>query len=179
MEPLFPREAPMTIARDRLAAFGAGLLFAVLQFGFFFFVQAEVSATVVSYFAVTAAWLVGLVAGLWIASDRLLKVAPFAALTAFYAVWLLTHLLTFSAAAIPAVALFVAIGGAYAGVFFQQMAARAPDVRRVLLDENNGFTVGIVIAVAGFAAFGFVFFAVMPPLLVGGLVALRLRTAAL
>ena len=163
----------MTIARARIAAFGAGLLFAVLQFGFFFFVQAEVSATSLSYFAVTAAWLSGLLGGLWIASDRLLRIAPFAALGAFYAVWLLTNLLTFSAAAIPAVALFVAVGGAYAGIFFQQMASRAPDVRLVLLDENNGFVAGILMSVAGFAAFGFIFFAVAPPLIVAGLTALR------
>ncbi|MBI3072733.1 MAG: hypothetical protein HYY84_11515 [Deltaproteobacteria bacterium] len=168
----------MTFARNRVAAFGAGILFAVLQFGFFFFVQAEVSATVVSYFSVTAAWLVGLIAGLWIANDRLLKLAPFAALAAFYAVWLLTHLLTFSAAAIPVIALFVAAGGAYAGVFFQQMATRAPDVRLVLLDENNGFVIGIVVALAGFATFGFFFFAVAPPVIAAGLVALRPRAVA-
>lgn len=168
----------MTFARARVAAFGAGLLFALLQFGFFFFVQAEVSATVLSYFAVTAAWLVGLVAGLWIANDRLLKIAPVAALAAFYAVWLLTNLLAFTAAVLPIVALFVAVAGAYAGIFFQQAAARAPDVRLVLLDENNGFIVGIVAAVLGFAALGFIFFAVAPPLAAALLIALRPRTAA-
>mgnify|MGYP000417387111 CR=1 FL=1 len=120
-------------------------------------------ATVQSFFALTATWLLGGIVGArWAGHARDPGSLPRDAAGAEHAGWvprllpaalllgvgarLLGAALTFSPAAAGAALLAGAVAGAYAGAFIATRAASWPAVSRLLLTENNGFVLGYATA---------------------------------
>ncbi len=120
-------------------------------------------ATVQSFFALTATWLLGGVVGArWAGRGELVPGSPPLAASAERAGWarrllpaalglgvgarLLGAALPFSPVAAGAVLVAGAVAGAYAGVFIATRATSWPEVSRLLLTENNGFVLGYAAA---------------------------------
>lgn len=148
---------------QRVEAAVTGLWLALWQVALAATLLRTAGATVQSFFALTATWLLGGVVGArWAGRGALPGSSPLdagwaersrwarrllpAALLLGVAARLLGAALTLSPAAAGAALLAGAVAGAYAGVFIATRAASWPEVSRLLLTENNGFVLGYAAA---------------------------------
>lgn len=137
--------------RLRLAALSiaAGLHFALLQSAYFLLLEAHFSSRALSYFVTLLFWLLGLLLGLRLSGRRGFGVLCAAGLIAYYAVFLLLRQIPFHAAIYPAAALGSIVSGASPGLFFRFIAQRYHPLRSPLFHENNGFILGLLVALRG------------------------------
>lgn len=147
----------------RVEAAATGLWLAQWQVALAVTLLRTAGATVQSFFALTAAWLLGGVCGArWlnrgstgeprrssaggaVDSDGAGRLLPMALLLGV-AARLLGAAAPFSPAAAGVCLGAGAAAGAYAGVFIASRAASWPEVSRLLLTENNGFVLGYATA---------------------------------
>lgn len=154
-EPSYDR-APAEPSKLRLGAlsFAAGLHFAVVQTAYFLLLEARLSSRASSYFIALLFWLVGLLLGLLLGEDRGFGVALAAGLAGYHA----AHRLAIGAPFHPALYAVVALGsilsGAASGLFFRFVARRYRPIRSPLFHENNGFVLGLAVALRGATHFG-------------------------
>lgn len=127
----------------RLYALSVGFWLAGLQVTLFLALQARCTATMPSFLAVTAGWLVGSLAGLWLARPRLGLALGILAPLALRA-WLESA--PYRPELLPAYTLLVALSALYAGQFFraERHAFRRP--AQLFFWENNGFLLGLAVA---------------------------------
>lgn len=148
---------------QRVEAAVTGLWLALWQVALAATLLRTAGATVQSFFALTATWLLGGIVGArWAGRARgpgslplnaagaecaggLPRLLP-AALLLGVGARLLGAALTFSPAAAGAALLAGAVAGAYAGAFIASRAASWPAVAQLLLTENNGFVLGYAAA---------------------------------
>lgn len=132
-----------------------GLLLGLMQTGLFFQLSFTLSSSYGTFLLVTLSWLVGGVIGAYALARLSYPIAHFLilALVAYFACGLLIQIAPFNSALWPVYAGLVILSGLYPGVFFARMAAiyRARDV---LLRENNGFIMGLVIGTLLFMLMG-------------------------
>lgn len=132
-----------------LLASAVGLWLALLQFAFFFLLEVRLTSRAISFFVALFFWLVGFLAGLNLPSRRVFPRLAGLAPLAYYVAFLLLHLFPHQLSILPVVGACIAISGALAGSFFPYAAEQMPEVRRLLLHENNGFVVGILLSLLG------------------------------
>jgi hypothetical protein len=143
-------------ANGRLGAFcfAAGLHFAVVQTAYFLLLEARLSSRASSYFLALLFWLVGLFLGLRLGDGRrFAKMLP-ASLCAYQATHGLATWMPFHPALYVAVALASVVSGASSGLFFRFITRRWTPVRSPLFHENNGFVLGLLVALQGATRFG-------------------------
>jgi hypothetical protein len=143
-------------ARLRLGAlsFAAGLHFAIVQTAYFLLLEARLSSRASSYFLVLLFWLAGLFFGLCLGRGRGFGGALAAGLFAYHAAHKLAAWAPFHPALYVAVALGSIVSGASSGIFFRFIARRYAPIRSPLFHENNGFVLGLLIALRGATHFG-------------------------
>jgi hypothetical protein len=154
-------------------SFAAGLHFAVVQTSYFLLLEARLSSRASSYFLALLLWLAGLFVGLRLGSGRRFGEALAASLVAYHAAHRLASWAPFHWALYVAVGLGSIVSGASSGIFFRFIARRYPPVRSPLFHENNGFVLGLLIALRGATHFGGSLLA-CGPVITAGLVALLL-----
>ncbi|MBX3200820.1 MAG: hypothetical protein KF850_42490 [Labilithrix sp.] len=149
----------MAERRAKLTASVTGLHFAALQVGAFLSVESVSSSAWATYAALSAAWLGGTLAGLWLT----LPAGPtvLAGVVAFEGLVAYTRLAPWSRGLFAFAAAAAAIGGLWAGAFFTR-AARRRATDGVFLHENNGFLVGLVATPVTFAFGGRTALAALP-----------------
>jgi hypothetical protein len=143
-------------AKRRLGAlcFAAGLHFALVQTAYFLLLEVHLSSRASSYFLALLFWLVGLFLGLRLGGGRgFARMLP-ASLFAYQATHCLATWTPFHPALYVAAALASVVSGASSGLFFRFVARRWAPVRSPLFHENNGFVLGLLIALRGATHFG-------------------------
>lgn len=130
-----------------------GLHLGLLQFGHLMALQRGISAAALTYALVLGAWLAGSLAGLWLGHlGRALVALGLVAHLAAHA-WLLGHDFVELATLwflLPAVAAGALAGGSW----FARLLPDEPRTGRFLAAENDGFLLGMLVAVVGFGFLG-------------------------
>jgi hypothetical protein len=135
-------------------SFVSGVHFAVTQTSYFLVLEAFVSSQALSYFIALFFWLVGLLVGLNVGRRRLFVPLLAIGTAAYYAAWWCATAMPFASIAYVVVAGCSALSGLLPGHFFRFAGARIRPVRRVLFHENNGFLLGLFLALVGAVRFG-------------------------
>ncbi len=154
-------------------SFACGVHFALLQFSYFFLVEAYLSSQYLSYFVTLFFWLCGFLAGLWVAREGWFSKLLILGVLAYYAAWTLTRCIPFHPLLYPSAAVCSIVSGLLPGHFFPFMARRFTPVRSLLFHENNGFILGILVSLKASIYCGSWFLAYAP--LLGGMAVLLLR----
>jgi hypothetical protein len=143
-------------ARLRFGAlsFAAGLHFAVVQTAYFLLLEARLSSRASSYFLAVLFWLSGLLLGVLLGGGRGLGAPLAAGLLAYHAAHRLAAWAPFHPALYVATGLGAIVSGASSGVFFRFIARRYAPIRSPLFHENNGFVLGLFVALRGATHFG-------------------------
>lgn len=131
-----------------------GFLLGLEQMGLLFALQGQLSSSVVTYFAVTLAWLIGIVVGLALPVSWPLAGLLVAGLVAYYTILFLVNGVPFDLRWLPVYGLLTICTGAFAGSFFRQLDRAVRNPRRLFFVENNGFVLGLIVAVVGLMWFG-------------------------
>lgn len=144
------------MSRLRLGAicFAAGLHFAVVQTAYFLLLEVRLSSRASSYFLALLFWLVGLLLGLRVGQGRSFGGALAAGLAGYHAAHRLALWAPFHPALYAVAALGSILSGAASGLFFRFIARRYQPIRSPLFHENNGFVLGLALALRGATHFG-------------------------
>lgn len=132
-----------------LLAFVTGLWLALLQFSHFFLLEVWLTSRATTYFAALFFWLAGFLAGLQFNGRKMFPLLVVAGAAGYYVSLGVFTLWPFKLAMLPVAGLCIAAGGAAAGAFFPFAAGRFAGVKWLLFHENNGFVVGIIVALLG------------------------------
>jgi hypothetical protein len=138
----------MSWIRTSMTAFCflCGLYFAILQFSYFFLMEAYLSSQYLSYFISLFFWLCGFLTGLLFARARWFGPLLVTGTLAYYLAWTLTRIIPFHPQLYIAAAACSIVSGLGPGCFFPAMAERFPSIKGLLFHENNGFFGGILVA---------------------------------
>lgn len=136
-----------------------GALFAILQFSYYLQMEWLMSSTWITYSTVVVAWLIGAIVGLGYALENGWFGAIMLAVNilAFYSMRLGLYLRPFDNRLLPIYAIMIAISGAYVGLFMRANFKTMVGARELLLHENNGFILGLLISFLGFFLKGDIF----------------------
>ena len=134
------------------SAFWVGLHLGPLQAGYLLSLSRALSAAHTTYALVLTAWLVGAAAGLWWAVSG--RVALVLGLAAYLAVQGLLVSQDFVAVSILWFAPAIAASGLWSGRFFAVAIGGLAAPGRVFAAETDGFLIGTVCAVVGYAFLG-------------------------
>ena len=144
------RRGVLASVLDVLLPFTAGIHFALLQTGYFLLLEAHLSSQSLSYFVALFFWLTGLLLGLRLGDDRWFGPLLGAGILGYYLTFALTRWIPFHPALYPTAALSSVLSGLLPGFFFRFAARRWPaNVARPLFHENNGFILGLFLALRG------------------------------
>lgn len=132
----------------------AGLYLALIQTCHFLLLEAHLSARSLSYFVTLFFWFLGFLLGLQLRGGRWFGGLLGAGVAGYYATWLLARWIPFHTALYPAAALSSAVSAILAGHFFRVVGERCRPVRRALFHENNGFVLGLLVALKGVVHLG-------------------------
>ena len=154
-----PRGAASRGARTDRTLFAAvsflcGLHFAVLQFSYFFLMEAYLSSQYLSYFISLFFWLCGFLVGLFFPRRGWLPKLLLLGTGAYYGAWALARIAPFHPMLYPSAAICSVVSGMGPGYFFPFMARRLRPIRSPLFHENNGFILGILVSLRGSIYFG-------------------------
>lgn len=141
--------ASVHAAGDVALVFATGVWLALLQFAYFFLLEVRLSSRAESFFAALFCWLVGFLVGLNVRSPRAFPVLIVAAPLGYYVAYAVMAARPYDWSVLPVVAACIALGGALAGAFFPHASERFARVKPLLLHENNGYLVGLVLALLG------------------------------
>lgn len=139
-----------------------GLYFALLQFSYFFLMEAFLSSQYLSYFVTLLFWLTGFLLGLNFERKGWFSKFLFLGLAAYYGAWLLTRWIPFHTALYPLAALCAVTSGLLPGYFFPTLSSQFTSVKLLFFHENNGFILGILISLKAAIHFGSWFLAYSP-----------------
>ncbi len=148
-----------------------GFLLGIQQMDIFFLLQGSVSSSVLTYLAVTLAWMAGIAIGLFLPDRPPLAVLLVVGLAAYYAVLVLSQINAYDLRWLPVYGILTATAGAFAGRFFREINTLTQDSRRLFLIENNGFILGLIASVIGLMLYG-VRSAIFAPAVVGAVLVL-------
>ena len=147
------RIEPKTGGRAALS-FVSGLHFALLQASWYLLLEAHLSSQSLSYFICLFFWLCGLLLGLNLRGDRWFVGLLGAGVASYYVAWSLARWAPFHSSLYPVAAIGSVVSGLLPGFFFRFIARRYRPIRRPLLHENNGFILGLLVALRGATHFG-------------------------
>ncbi|MBF0370947.1 MAG: hypothetical protein HQL52_15975 [Magnetococcales bacterium] len=138
----------------RTYGFLTGLHFALLQFGYLYVLQINITSTYLTYGLVVLLWMVGSLVGLWWWGKSRALESLLVGLGAYYGVGLLAFMNPFSTAILPLAGVGVALSGFWAGGFFPFMQGSGLGMDGVFFHENNGFLLGIGLCFVGVTLIG-------------------------
>ncbi|MBI5245469.1 MAG: hypothetical protein HY922_17530 [Elusimicrobia bacterium] len=141
----------------RLYLFVGGFFFATLQFSYYLSLEWRLSSAWTTYALLTLGWMAGILAGLRLSRGIKDEALLALNLAGYGLVWLLASRCPFDDRLLPVYALCVLSSGAYAGFFFRSNYDRLKDARALLLHENNGFVLGLLVGFLGFYLCGWRF----------------------
>jgi len=153
------------LARPPVACFVLGVHLAVLQFSFLFLLEAYVSSRAHSYFICLFFWLLGFQLGLMLKKENLMPRLLLAGLALYELAYVVGHLYPYNDLVFPLYALCIFGAAIQAGYFFPWAAEILKATDTVLIQENNGYLVGLVFSLITVLFYGDVLTAVAPPLL--------------
>ncbi len=130
-------------------AFVTGLWLALLQFSHFFLLELWLTSRATTFFVALFFWLLGFLAGLQAEKRWMFPLLVVVAAAGYYASMGLLTLWPFKLAMLPVAGLCIAAGGAAAGAYFPFATGQFTRVKWLLFHENNGFVLGIVMALLG------------------------------
>jgi hypothetical protein len=99
-------------------------------------------------------WLTGLLLGLALRRARRFGPLLAAGVGSYYLTWALTRWIPFHVALYPAAAACSVVSGLLPGCFFRRIGQSYAPIRRPLFHENNGFVLGLLVALKGAVHFG-------------------------
>lgn len=149
-----------------------GLFFAVLQYSYFLALESGVSATMTIYMTVVFSWLAGTWVGLRLGSPVLRPYHTLLSLAAYLGTLLCVRQFPFDQRVLPFCAAGVSVSGFMVGIFFRSYARHFRQAKALFFSENNGFILGLMVALWGFLEFGKTFLVAVPLVLSTGLLLL-------
>ncbi len=126
-------------------AFALGLFFSVLQFSYFFLLEAYVSSRAVSFFFALFFWLCGFLIGLNQRRIKSLAVLVVLSVVCYYLASILVQQYPYTYSMFAVVGVALLLSGIAPGYYFPWAKRRFTRVKSLFLHENNGFILGIVI----------------------------------
>jgi hypothetical protein len=124
--------------------FATGVYLALLQFSYYFLVEAFLSSRAVSYFIALFFWLCGFLIGLNLKKSNLLLPLLALSLASYYCSFFLVQWIPFNNTLFYILGVLIALSSSLAGYFFA--ASSDGKVKTLLLHENNGFILGAFIS---------------------------------
>jgi hypothetical protein len=148
----------------RLYPFVVGLLFGVVQTGYFFQLNFALASTYGTFLLVTLAWLTGSIIGLRASRVSFLTLhrGPWICLLPYFVTMLLLNAFPFQSNLWPLYGLLILISGIFSGLFFARLGDIIRPVRRLFFVENNGFFLGIVACTMAYLLLGRVVLWILP-----------------
>lgn len=132
--------------RDVALAFWVGCYLALLQFAYFFLLEAFLSSQFVSYFVAVFFWLCGFLAGLQIRRRQAFTSLLTLSAAAYYLSYAAVNMIPFQLRLTPLFAFCLFTSGMAPGCFFPWAQDRFPRLKHLFFHENNGFLLGIVVS---------------------------------
>jgi len=142
--------------------FVLGVHLAIEQTSYYLVLEAFVSSQALSYFVAIFFWLVGLLAGLFVRRERLFLPLLLAGVGSYYLTWYLARVMPFATSMFVVAGVCSIVSGLLPGYFFRFIGPRVTPVSRALLHENNGFIVGLFVALTSATRFGWALTAIGP-----------------
>lgn len=130
--------------KHKIYYFAAGLYLALLQFSYYFLVEAFLSSRAVSYFIALFFWLSGFLIGLNLKKSNLLLPLLALSLVSYYCSFFLVQWIPFNNTLFYILGVLIAVSSSFAGYFFASSSAN--HIKNLLLHENNGFILGALIS---------------------------------
>lgn len=130
-------------------AFAAGLYFAILQFAYYFVLEAYFTSRSISFFIATFFWLIGFLIGLNIhqkLNDQWLAILS---ISGYYIFYFINNIFPFKSFIVGFLIVCVLVSGAFPGYFFNRYNSQFRKVKDFFFIENNGFILGIIISYFG------------------------------
>ncbi len=126
--------------------FLAGLLFGVVQTGYFFQLNFALASTYGTFLLVTLAWLSGSIVGLRASRMPILSLhlGPWLCFLPYVVTHFVLNAFPFQSNLWPLYGALVLISGTFSGLFFARLGEVIRPVRWLFFTENNGFLLGIV-----------------------------------
>ncbi len=136
--------------------FIVGLLFGVVQTGYFFQLDFALASTYGTFLLVTLAWLAGSVLGLRASRAPFLTLytGPWICLAPYVVTQLLLSALPFQSGLWPLYGALVLASGIFSGLLFARLSEAIRPVRWLFFAENNGFLLGIAACTLAYLALG-------------------------
>ena len=143
--------SPPSPNRFRIAflVFATGTWLALLQFSYFFLLEVHYSSRAHIYFAALFCWMTGFLLGLNLPSGKRYEQLLVVASLSYYGALAALRFYAFSPIVLPIVAICIMTGGTLAGAFFPRQQSRFAECRWLFLHENNGFVIGLLLALVG------------------------------
>ncbi|NQU67560.1 MAG: hypothetical protein HQ510_06425 [Candidatus Marinimicrobia bacterium] len=157
-------------------AFSAGVYFAVLQFAYFFLLEAYLTSRSISFFIALFFWLIGFLIGLNLQGHQIQRWIFPLSILGYYVFYFVNVMFPFKTFTLAFLAICIVISGLYPGYFFVMYNSKFDKIKNFFYIENNGFIIGIIFSYFGsifagnlfikffpFVAFGFAFLAQLAP----------------
>ncbi len=136
--------------------FLVGLLFGVIQTGYFFQLSFALASTYGTFLLVTLAWLSGSVVGLRASRAPILTlhVGPWLCFVPYVITQLVLSAFPFQSDLWPVYGVLIVISGVFSGLFFARLGEVVRPVRWLFFTENNGFLLGIAVCTLAYLIVG-------------------------
>lgn len=150
-----------------------GFYFGILQTAFYFSIEVFVTATFTGYFFLILAWMCGVIFAMKTTLLENFYLSFTTSIVLFYIFLLFVIYTPFSGSMYPLLGLLIFVSAFPAGKFFKQFG-KSVSSDSLFFHENNGFVLGMVMAILLFVKFGiqFIYFA---PILAYSLTILSLK----
>ncbi|MCF6268766.1 MAG: hypothetical protein L3J41_03555 [Melioribacteraceae bacterium] len=134
---------------NSVVAFFIGVFFALIQFCYFFILEAYVSSRVSIYFIALLFWLIGFFIGLRLKSNNLLLKLLVASLVLYYITLFFNILIPFEKTSLLLSGTAILISGLSPGYYFIYAKKKFSKIKLLFLHENNGFILGVILSFSG------------------------------
>ncbi len=145
---------PLLVASDHMfPLFVSGLHFGILLICLYLTLQMFVSASFVTLLVVGVAWILGIILNMKFAVPRSLSASMGVSIISYYVLLMATSVFTPYEFLLPVFAILIVLVALPAGSFFREYASRFSS-SSMFLHQNNGFVLGYVLSLFGFAEWG-------------------------
>jgi hypothetical protein len=147
--------------------FLVGLLFGVVQTGYFLQLSFTLASTYGTFLLVTLAWLLGSIIGLRASRISVLSLhtGPWICFVPYIGTHFLLSAFPFQSNVWPLYGVLILTSGTFSGVFFARLGEVVRPVRKLFFTENNGFLLGIVACTIAYLVIGRVVLWLFPGIL--------------